>query len=203
MPDICVQLNKQTNKQTKRLKTKEFEEKKNYRSVPSVLSYHKPYFGRFGQKVPKSAKWDNFPKKNFFSSSTKGLKRWKKWLRSQRKGFRRGGIEVKWWKKKNKKFFWDFNGANGHEGAPNLPIRQHFYSSCSKNWYNKSVVGFADFSKKNCLVLEDGFKTRFLATLLPAKKTLLPWNFDLFLILRFFYSEGRRIQRSFLDLGSF
>ena len=144
-----------------------------------------------------------FPEKIFFQSSKKGLKRWKKWLRSQRKGFRRGGIEVKWWKKKNKKFFWDFNGANGHEGAPNLPIRQHFYSSCSKNWYNKSVVGFADFSKKNCLVLEDGFKTRFLATLLPAKKTLLPWNFDLFLILRFFYSEGRRIQRSFLDLGSF
>ena len=57
--------------------------------------------------------------------------------------------------------------------------------------------------KKNCLVLEDGFKTRFLATLLPAKKTLLPWNFDLFLILRFSYSEGGRIQRSFLDLGTF
>ena len=30
---MCVQLNKQTNKQTKKLKTREFEEKKNYRSA--------------------------------------------------------------------------------------------------------------------------------------------------------------------------
>ena len=32
----------------------------------SGLSPNKPYFGRFGQKVPKSAKWENLPKKNFF-----------------------------------------------------------------------------------------------------------------------------------------
>ena len=169
----------------------------------SGLSPNKPCFGRFGQKVPKSAKWENFPKKIFFQSSKKGLKRWKKWLRSGRKRFLRGEIEVRWRKKKNKKKFWDFNGPNGHEGAPNLPIRQHFLSSCSKSWVSKSGVGFEDFSNFKSLVPEDGFKTTLLVTKRSWEKKLLPWNFDLFLILRFFYSEEQRIPRSFLDLGTF
>ena len=47
---------------------------------PSDLSPNKAYFGRFGQKVPKSARWENFLEKFFFQSSKKGLKRWKKWF---------------------------------------------------------------------------------------------------------------------------
>ena len=154
-------------------------------------------------KSPKKCQMRKFPKKNFFSSSKKGLKRWKKWLRSGRKRFRRGEIEVRGRKNKNKIFFWDFNGPNGHEGAPNPPIRQHFLSSCSKSWVSKSGVGFKDFSNFKSLVPEDGFKTTLLVTKRSWEKKLLPWNFDLFLILRFFYSEDGRIQRSFLDLGTF
>ena len=154
-------------------------------------------------KSPKKCQMRKFPKKNFFQSSKKGLKRWKKWLRSQRKRFRRGEIAVRWRKKKNKKFFWDFNGPNGHEGAPNLPIRQHFLSSSSKSFYSKSGVGFADFSKFHRFVPEDGFKTTFLVTKRSWAKTLPPWNVLKFLILRLIYSEDGRIQRSFLDLGTF
>ena len=154
-------------------------------------------------KSPKKCQMRKFPQKKFFSSSKKGLKRWKKWLRSGRKRFRRGEIEVRWRKKKNKKIFWDFNGPNGHEGAPNLPIRQHFLSSCSKSWVSKSGVGLNDFSNFKSLVPEDGFKTTFLVTKRSWEKTLPPWKNDFFLILRFFYSEDRRIQSSFLDLGTF
>ena len=120
-------------------------------------------------KSPKKCQMRKFPKKNFFSSSKKGLKRWKKWLRSGRKRFRRGEIEVRWRKKKNKKFFWDFNGPNGHEGAPNLPIRQHFLSSCSKSWVSKSGVGLNDFSNFKSLVPEDGFKTMKIHEKCPRK----------------------------------
>ena len=127
------------------------------------------------QKVPNEK---ISPPQKFFSSSKKGLKRWKKWLRSGRKRFRRGEIEVRWRKKKNKKIFWDFNGPNGHEGAPNLPIRQHFLSSCSKSWVSKSGVGLNDFSNFKSLVPEDGFKTTFLVTKRSWEKTLPPWKID-------------------------
>ena len=56
-------------------------------------------------KSPKKCQMRKFPKKNFFSSSKKGLKRWKKWLRSGRKRFRRGEIEVRGRKRKMKKKF--------------------------------------------------------------------------------------------------
>ena len=139
-------------------------------------------------KSPKKCQMRKFPKKNFFSSSKKGLKRWKKWLRSGRKRFRRGEIEVRGRKKKNEIFFWDFNGPNGHEGAPNLPIRQHFLSSCSKSWVSKSGVGLNDFSNFKSLVPEDGFKTmkihekclrKFLSLLL---ENLVEANFEVFII---------------------
>ena len=133
---------------------------------------------RIWPKSPKKCQMRKFPQKKFFSSSKKGLKRWKKWLRSGRKRFRRGEIEVRWRKKKNKKIFWDFNGPNGHEGAPNLPIRQHFLSSCSKSWVSKSGVGLNDFSNFKSLVPEDGFKTTLLVTKRSWEKKLPPWKTD-------------------------
>ena len=51
--------------------------------------------------------------------------------------------------------------------------------------------------------IRDSVASRGLGDVYKRQKKLLPWNFDLFLILRFFYSEDGRIQRSFLDLGTF
>ena len=105
------------------------------------------------QKVPNE---ENF-RKIFFSKFQKRSKKVEKMILSPMEVVSEwGNREKMWWKKKNNKFFWDFNSPNGHEGARNQtwPIKDDF-SLLMRATCSQDMVKFGAFLKK--LVLLDGF----------------------------------------------